>query len=199
MDTCSAGAIGIGRHIGTAHALDEKTQVSKVHVLIRVYSSQAARFVLLGDSRAAVTDLKQPEVLLVHVRVAVHIAGIHDRHVDGPERRAHVEPELVRAIRTVAAGETYLSPAIAGNVVEAYLAQASAAGPSASTPLTPRQREVLQLLAEGWSTKQMAVRLHVSVKTIETHRKQIMDELDIHSVAELTKFAVREGLTSLEK
>jgi len=107
--------------------------------------------------------------------------------------------DLVRAIRTVAAGETYLSPAVAGNVVEAYLAQASAAGPSASTPLTPRQREVLQLLAEGWSTKQMAARLHVSVKTIETHRKQIMDELDIHSVAELTKFAVREGLTSLEK
>ena len=107
--------------------------------------------------------------------------------------------EFVRAIRTVAAGETYLSPTVAGSVVEAYLAQGSAAGPSASTPLTPRQREVLQLLAEGWSTKQMAVRLHVSVKTIETHRKQIMDELDIHSVAELTKFAVREGLTSLEK
>jgi DNA-binding NarL/FixJ family response regulator len=106
--------------------------------------------------------------------------------------------ELVTAIRTTAAGKTYLSPAVADEVVKAYLSQApeSDSGPD-GTALTDRQREVLQLLAEGHTTRQIALRLHVSIKTVETHRHQIMDKLNIHSVAELTKYAVREGLTSL--
>jgi DNA-binding NarL/FixJ family response regulator len=73
----------------------------------------------------------------------------------------------------------------------------SATDSSVRSTITAREREVLQLLAEGKSTKQMAVQLHVSVKTIETHRQKIMDKLDIYSVAELTKYAIREGLTSL--
>ena len=64
--------------------------------------------------------------------------------------------------------------------------------------LSAREREVLQLLAEGRSTKEIAARLSISVKTVETHRKQIMDKLGLHSVAELTKYAIREGLTPLE-
>ncbi|MHC4385003.1 MAG: response regulator transcription factor, partial [Planctomycetota bacterium] len=63
--------------------------------------------------------------------------------------------------------------------------------------LTPREREVLQLLAEGQTTKQIAIQLHVSAKTVETHRVHIMDRLELHSVAELTKYAIREGITSL--
>jgi DNA-binding NarL/FixJ family response regulator len=66
------------------------------------------------------------------------------------------------------------------------------------TVLTAREREVLQLIAEGKSTKQIASVLNVSVKTIETHRQQIMEKLDMHSIAQLTKYAIREGLTSLE-
>ncbi len=66
------------------------------------------------------------------------------------------------------------------------------------TILTSREREVLQLIAEGKSTKQIAAVLNVSVKTIETHRQQVMEKLNIHSVAELTKYAIREGITSLE-
>jgi DNA-binding NarL/FixJ family response regulator len=65
--------------------------------------------------------------------------------------------------------------------------------------LTPREREVLQLMAEGKATKEIAAALHVSVKTVETHRRQMMDKLDLQSVAEVTKYALREGLTSLEK
>ena len=65
--------------------------------------------------------------------------------------------------------------------------------------LSPREREVLQLISEGHSAREIAGRLHLSVKTIETHRRQIMEKLAIHSVADLTKFAIREGLTSLEK
>ena len=64
--------------------------------------------------------------------------------------------------------------------------------------LTAREREVLQLIAEGQATKNIAQMLHVSVKTIETHRKQIMDKLDLHSMAELTKYALKEGITSLD-
>ena len=70
--------------------------------------------------------------------------------------------------------------------------------PSVFSVLSPREREVLQLMAEGRTTSQIAGLLHVSVKTVETHRQQIMHKLKIHSVAELTKYAIREGLTSLE-
>jgi DNA-binding NarL/FixJ family response regulator len=83
-------------------------------------------------------------------------------------------------------------------VVEDYVRNMPRAEPSAFAALTPREREVLQLLAEGKATKQAAAALHVSVKTVETHRRQIMTKLDIHSVAELTKYAIREGLTSVE-
>lgn len=107
--------------------------------------------------------------------------------------------ELAGAIRTVMGNRMYLSPRIADVVVDDYVRNSSGrAEPSAFAALTPREREVLQLLAEGKATKQAAACLHVSVKTVETHRRQIMTKLDIHSVAELTKYAIREGLTSVE-
>ncbi|MHC4060758.1 MAG: response regulator, partial [Planctomycetota bacterium] len=105
--------------------------------------------------------------------------------------------ELERATRAVMAGKTYLSPAISGVVVNDYLQRLSKADFSDTEALTGREREVLQLLAEGKSTKQIALKLHISAKTVETHRRQIMDKLDIHSVAELTKYAIRKGFTSL--
>jgi DNA-binding NarL/FixJ family response regulator len=107
--------------------------------------------------------------------------------------------ELAGAIRTVMADKMYLSPRIAGVVLEDYVRTMDGGnGPSAFAALTAREREVLQLLAEGKATKQAAACLHVSVKTVETHRRSIMTKLDIHSVAELTKYAIREGLTSVE-
>jgi DNA-binding NarL/FixJ family response regulator len=106
--------------------------------------------------------------------------------------------ELLAAIRTVARGQRYLSGALADRVIGEYIHLSGERSPSAFSTLSPRERQVLQLLAEGKSTKEMAAQLKVSVKTVETHRKQIMDKLDIHSVAELTKYAIREGLTPLE-
>jgi two-component system, NarL family, response regulator NreC len=107
--------------------------------------------------------------------------------------------ELAGAIRTVNEGRMYLSPRITDVVLDDYVRTMSIRGePSAFAALTPREREVLQLLAEGKATKQAAAALHVSVKTVETHRRQIMTKLDIHSVAELTKYAIREGLTTVE-
>jgi DNA-binding NarL/FixJ family response regulator len=106
--------------------------------------------------------------------------------------------ELVQAIKAVAAGGRYLSPRITDVVVSDYVKRLSATTESPFEALKSRQREVLQLVAEGKSTKQIALELHVSTKTIEANRRQIMEKLNIHSVAELTKYAVREGLTTLE-
>lgn len=106
--------------------------------------------------------------------------------------------ELTGAIRAVMAGGVYLSPAISGVVVDDYLHRLTKSHPLNSDVLTDREREVLQLLAEGKSTKRIALKLHISIKTVETHRRQMMNKLDIHSVAELTKYAIRKGLTSLE-
>ena len=106
--------------------------------------------------------------------------------------------ELLGAIRSVVKRQTYLSRPIAEGLVRDYLTLAVHQPESAFAVLTAREREVLQMLSEGQSTKEIAGALQVSVKTVETHRKNIMDKLNIHSIAELTKYAIREGLTPLE-
>ena len=106
--------------------------------------------------------------------------------------------ELISAIHTVMANQPYLSPKITDVVVKEYLHGLPKNESTVFTILTAREREVLQLLAEGKTTKQIASALNISVKTIETHRQQIMEKLNMHSIAELTKYAIREGLTSLE-
>jgi DNA-binding NarL/FixJ family response regulator len=107
--------------------------------------------------------------------------------------------QLVTAIRTVMANRTYLSPGISDILIKDFVQGGPLTqGASAFSLLTTREREVLQLMAEGRSTSQIASSLFVSVKTVETHRKQLMDKLGIYSVAGLTKYAVREGLTTLE-
>lgn len=106
--------------------------------------------------------------------------------------------ELVHAVRLVHQGSSYLSPSIAGIVIDHFVQRSSPAQPTAPAALSPREREVLQLLAEGHSSKTAAAKLHVSTKTVETHRRNIMQKLELDSLAELTKYAVREGLTSLD-
>jgi DNA-binding NarL/FixJ family response regulator len=107
--------------------------------------------------------------------------------------------ELANAIHQVVKGKKYLSPEITGVVIDDFLlGGASEKGTTVASQLSPREREVLQLIAEGWSTKQIASHLYVSIKTIETHRRQIMKKLDLHTIADLTKYAIREGLTSIE-
>lgn len=106
--------------------------------------------------------------------------------------------ELVRALQAVAEGRTYLSEPVRQLVVQEYVAGLQRGDRSAFSLLSAREREVLQLVAEGASTKEIGDRLSISVKTVETHRRQIMEKLDLHSVAELTKYAIREGLTPLD-
>lgn len=106
--------------------------------------------------------------------------------------------DLVEAIKAVMANRRFLSADILETVVNDYVTRLSQSEYEAFRQLSGRERQVLQLLAEGNSTKEIAYKLGVSVKTIESHRQNIMSKLGIHSLAGLTKFAVREGLTSLE-
>ena len=104
--------------------------------------------------------------------------------------------ELELAVQAVARGETYLSPAVSKHVVDRYLQRVNNTTERASGPtrLTVRQREILQLIAEGHTTKQIAGLLHLSTKTVETHRSQLMDRLGIRHIAGLVRYAVRVGL-----
>jgi DNA-binding NarL/FixJ family response regulator len=103
--------------------------------------------------------------------------------------------ELELALKAVLRGETYLSPAVSKGVVSDYVQRLRGDEPQGAQ-LTPRQREVLQLVAEGHSTKEIARRLDLSVKTVDTHRTQLMKQLDIHEVAGLVRYAMRVGLIS---
>lgn len=113
--------------------------------------------------------------------------------------------ELEMAIAAVSQGETYLSPPVSKHVISGYVRRVGAdvqekldSQPTLER-LTMRQREILQLIAEGYTTQEMANLLNISVKTVETHRMQLMDRLDIHDIAGLVRFAIRVGIISLEE
>jgi DNA-binding NarL/FixJ family response regulator len=114
-------------------------------------------------------------------------AGVHAYVI-----KSQTAGDLLRAIDEVAANRVYLSPSIASLVVNAYRHKDGVD----TVPLTLREREVLQLIAEGQKTKQIAVRLGISVKTAESHRTRIMKKLDVHDTANLVRYAIRRGLIS---
>ena len=105
--------------------------------------------------------------------------------------------ELAGAIRTVVTGKYYLSPAITGSVLEDFLADQGEVKTNLGL-LTQREREILQMISEGRTTREIAGLLSISAKTVETHRMRLMKKLGLRSVAEMTKFALREGLTTLD-
>ncbi|NMC75028.1 MAG: response regulator transcription factor [Geobacteraceae bacterium] len=105
--------------------------------------------------------------------------------------------ELVRAIQSVAANGTYFSSPVTESILRDYMEIRSKDTNGSVVQISPREREILQLLAEGKNTKEIAFVLEVSAKTVDTHRKHIMNKLKVGSIAELTKFAIREGLTPL--
>ena len=112
--------------------------------------------------------------------------------------KSSASDELIRAIRAVAHDEKYVSPTVASAVLDTFVTGPRAQQHDPRSELSPREREVLQLLAEGMTSKEIAAKLDLAVSTIETHRKQIMAKLELRSVAELTKFAIRTGITTLE-
>jgi two-component system response regulator NreC len=110
--------------------------------------------------------------------------------VKGCVWKSQAAEQLVQAIRDVCAGGVYLSPTVSGAVVRAYLAKTDLP----DDPLTPREHQVLQLIAEGKTTKEIAIILGVTVKTAESHRTKLMEKLDIHSAAGLVRYAIRRGV-----
>lgn len=118
--------------------------------------------------------------------------------VSGYILKTKVSDDLVLAIKAAAANEVYLSSKITGILASDYASNVSASEQLASDVLTPREREVLQLISEGKSTKEAALHLHKSIKTIESTRRLIMEKLNIHNVAGLTKYAINEGITTLD-
>ena len=128
-------------------------------------------------------------VLTVHGEDAYVIEALRSG-ARGYVLKTQAGSDLVRAIGEVTQGRIYLSPSVSSAVVQAFLAGST----TPADPLTPREREVLQLVAEGRSTKEVAGILGVSVKTAETHRTRLMTKLDIHHTAGLVHYAIRRGL-----
>lgn len=112
--------------------------------------------------------------------------------------KADAYTQLRKAIQSVRVGRTFLCDEVSSVIVDAFR-HSETQEASAYDLLGPREREVLQLLAEGQTSPEIAARLHVAKSTIETHRRNLMRKLDLHSIAELTKYAVREGLTSADR
>ena len=143
----------------------------------------------------------QVVILSMHAAENYVLAALRSGAVGYVIKHAAVE-ELDRALRAVQSGERWLSPTVSRHLLDDYLRlirkEASAQTVAGAELLTPRQREILQLIAEGRTTREIAERLCVSARTVETHRTQIMDRLNLHDVASLTRFAIRSGLTDSE-
>lgn len=153
----------------------------------------------IDATRKIVSQFPKVKVIALSIHSGRHfVADMLKAGASGYLLKECLADELLRAIRTVANGGIYLSPGAAGAVVDDYVKRLMTVTNSWMAMLTDREREVLQLIAEGKAIKQIALELHVSNKAIEAARRKIMEKLDIHSVAELTKYAIREGLTSVE-
>jgi DNA-binding NarL/FixJ family response regulator len=127
-----------------------------------------------------------------------YVLAMLEAGASGYVLKASAFEDLKRALDAVSAGRRYLSSEITGIVIDASIGPATGSDAPGHGPLGSREREVLQLLAEGHTSGEIAHRLHISTHTVDTHRRNIMQKLEVHTVAELTKYAVREGLTSLE-
>lgn len=140
--------------------------------------------------------------------VKVIILSMHqDRHIvkeslkagaAGYVLKSYLFDELLNALKAVETHGCYLSPRITGVVIENYITEQAADTTPEKVKLTARERQILQLIAEGKTIKEIARTLHISPKTADANRRQIMNKLEIYNIAELTKYAIREGLTSLE-
>ncbi len=151
----------------------------------------------------ATKEIKEecPEAKIIALSAYRHRCFITDMlkaGVSGYILKDGIADELIRAIRTVIAGEQYLSPKVAKIVIDEYLTDRSNSNTPLASILTTKERELIQLLAENKSNKEAARLLHVSVKTIDARRRTAMSKLGIDGIADLTKFAIREGLTTLD-
>ena len=154
----------------------------------------------IGATKQIVEKMPSVKVIALSTHSGRHfVVDMLKAGASGYVLKTCLTDDFIRAIRTVmTADEIYLSPRIASIVVDDYVNAVPAEAASISSVLTDRERKVTQLLSEGKSTKEIALQLHVSPKTIDANRRQIMNKLNIHNVARLTKYAIQHGLTSPE-
>jgi DNA-binding NarL/FixJ family response regulator len=184
--------------VGEAQNGQEAVEMAKKYrPKIVVMDIELPRLNGLEATRRIVEEMPDVKVLVLSVHTDRRSVSKALRYgASGYMQKDSAFEELARALRTVGRGKTYLSPSITGVLVEDYVRVIPKEVAAKPTNLTPREREVLQLIAEGHTTKEIASLLSVSVKTVETHRRNIMRKVNLHSVAELTKYAVQEGITS---
>ena len=157
----------------------------------RLNGIEATRMILSENPKIKVI------VLSIHVERRI-VKEILSAGASGYVLKTYLFEELSRALRSVMVNGYYLSPKITNIVVGEYLDDSAKVQTGDKVNLTSREREVLQLIAEGKTSKQIALMLHVSQKTIETHRRKLLEKIEASGVAELTKYAIREGITSVE-
>lgn len=150
-------------------------------------------------TRLILSENPKIKVIVLSIHIEKHIVKeILSAGAAGYVLKTYLFEELSRALRSVMVNGYYLSPKITNIVVSEYLDDSVKVLPGDKVTLTHREREVLQLIAEGKTSKQIALMLHVSQKTIETHRRKLLEKIEASGVAELTKYAIREGITSVE-
>ncbi|MCE2899098.1 MAG: response regulator transcription factor [Betaproteobacteria bacterium] len=149
--------------------------------------------------RRILADVPGVRTLCLSVHDETRLVGaVMDAGASGYLLKECAYEELLLAVRALLANRVYISPSIAGVLMKDYRERRSGGAAATNSELTTREREVLQLIAEGLSTKQIADRLHVSVKTVGTHREHILAKLKLTGTAELTRYAIREGLSGLD-
>ena len=165
--------------------------VDKLHPDVAILDLAMPGLNGVGAAREIIKTAPHTKVVLLTMFAEErHVLEAFRAGVKGWIAKTQAPEHLVQAIREVCAGGVYLSPSVSALVVQGCLARTEAY----SDPLTDRERQVLQLIAEGRTTKEVAVRLGVTVKTAESHRSTLMNKLDIHSTVELVHYAIRRGL-----
>ena len=152
----------------------------------------------IDATRQILADSKATKVIVLSMHVEERfVAGAFESGATGYLLKDCSLDELVRAIRAVMANQSYVTPGVVGALLQRLTGQVQSNGKPALAPLTTREHQVLKLLAEGLETKEIAAALKVSVKTVFSHRVRIQEKLQIHSIAGLTKYALRAGITTL--
>jgi len=198
---------GLSRSIQQQEDMEVVGQASDGHVAVDLARQLTPNVVLMDVSMPALNGIEATRAVLREspasrvIALSMHSAKQYVREMFRAGASGYLLKdcefdELVQTIRLIAEGQTYISPSISRIVVENYAhSRTPEEKESAFSVLTQREREVLQLMAEGHSTKQIAMQLFISPKTVEAHRLRIMNKLDIDNVALLTKYAIQEGLT----
>ncbi|MBN1699205.1 MAG: response regulator transcription factor [Spirochaetales bacterium] len=179
------------------HEVIRKTEILNPDIIIMDITMPG----LNGIDTTGIINERFPEVKIIALSMHAHarfISGILEAGASGYLLKDCAFEELIAAVHMVYEGRMYLSPSITDVVVRDYVRQKSKTAGTAGIVLSIREREVLQLIAEGKSTKEIAAILYLSPKTVETHKRNIMEKTRISSIPELVKYAIGEGITSVD-